>query len=143
MKTRIVFSIVSFLFFSAIASSDVIKNEGPVGQIRSLEGSGLIKHANGKITPMSVNELIYADDEVTVNGASRAFIVMRDNTSLNVGEKATLKVDKFVYEHKDWSKYSSEPWIPMKGVLRFVGGKVASKKSTEAPKVAVYAGIRG
>lgn len=145
MKTRIVFSLLSFTFFSIVASSAVIKNEGPVGQVRSLEGTGMIKRASGQIIEMTLNELIYEDDEVTINGASRANIVLKDNSTLTLAQHASLKVDSFVYTNKTWSKYGANPWMPIKGVFRFISGQLPASKLTPADsnKLAQHAGIRG
>ncbi len=145
MRTRIVFSLLSFLTFSIVASSAVIHNEGPVGQVRSLEGTGMIKRANGQIIEMTLNELIYEDDEVTINGASRAHIVLKDNSTLTLAQHASLKVDSFVYTNKNWNKYAANPWMPIKGVFRFISGQLPNVKKApeDTNKLAQYAGIRG
>ncbi len=145
MRTRIVFSVLSFLTFSIMASSAVVKHEGPVGQVRSLEGTGMIKRSSGQIIEMTLNELIYEDDEVTINGASRAHIVLKDNSSLTLAQNASLKVDSFVYTNKTWNKYGANPWMPIKGVFRFISGQLPSSKPApvDSNKLAQYAGIRG
>lgn len=145
MKTKIVFHVISFLFFSVIASSEVIKNEGPVGFVTSLSGTGLVKTPSGRTIEMYLHQPIYADDEVTINGGSEAVIKWRHHDStLTLGQQAVLKIDKTVYVSEKWNKYTDNPWMPVKAVFRFVTGQMpSSKRMPDTKKLSAYAGVRG
>lgn len=86
----------------------------PQGQVGRVAGSG---------------EPIYLNDEISTDGAGSLQILLMDETAFTIGPNSTIVIDKFVY---DPSTHNGEVKAKVvKGVFRFVTGKIGQKKPSQ------------
>lgn len=106
---------------------------------------GTVKISNnaqvGKI--VSSGESIFLGDEVTTDGQGNLQILLLDETTFTIGPNSAIIIDKFIY---DPSTHDGEVKAKVvKGVFRFVTGKIGQKKpqqmEVELPSGTI--GIRG
>ena len=111
-----------------------------IGAIAAAIGKVSIER-DGKVIAVKAGSPVFENDKILTAGKSRAQILLLDQTAVNVGQKAELTLDEFVYGGDD-DKVALKV---TKGTFRFISGKVASKTpekvNVETP-VAVI-GVRG
>jgi hypothetical protein len=111
-----------------------------IGAIAAAVGKVSIER-EGKVIEVKAGSPVFENDKIITAGKSRAQVLLLDQTAVNVGQKAELTLDEFVYGGDD-DKVALKV---TKGTFRFISGKVATKTpekvNVETP-VAVI-GVRG
>ncbi|MEL0030868.1 MAG: FecR domain-containing protein, partial [Betaproteobacteria bacterium] len=129
--------IAIFLFFAMVGSA-MAANQ--IGTIAALVGKVSIER-EGKVLKVEAGAPVFENDKIITAGKSRAQVLLLDQTAVNVGQKAELVLDQFVFGGED-DKVALKV---TKGTFRFISGKVATKTpdkvNVETP-VAVI-GVRG
>jgi hypothetical protein len=117
----------------AIAQSD------SVGSVSQLKGTAS-GEKGGTIEPLDLGTSVFMDEVLATGTASRLAIAFVDETQLTLGEKAKVRVDRFVYGggHTQMIKVAAV------GALRFISArtKPAGTQVVVATPVAEI-GIRG
>lgn len=98
------------------------------------QSSGLVGRVIGSGQPIYLNDLITTDN----NGHLQ--IVLLDETVFTLGPNASLLIDRFIYDPDSGSGEVSARIV--KGVFRFITGKIAQKKPSSM-KVALPFGTIG
>src|SRR5581483_7297571 len=85
---------------------------------------------------------LYLNDAVTTDAQGRLQVLLLDETVFTIGPNSSMVLDSFVYDPNGSSKLSARI---LKGVFRFVTGKIAKKRPSDMEvKMPVgVIGIRG
>ena len=132
-------SFIFVLFLSCLVASQAIAAD-KIGAIAAVIGTVSIER-EGKIVKVKPGSAVYQNDKILTGGSSRAQILLMDQTAINIGQKAELVLDKFVFNTDD-----DEVALKVtKGTFRFISGKVATKTpekvNVETPVATI--GVRG
>lgn len=134
-STFIILMIVGLGFMqSARAAVDSI------GVISVVIGEAEIVRANGQSEAKSGAEL-FRNDLVKTGKASRVQVLLKDQTAVNLGQNAEIRLDEFVYS-------GAEPKVSLnvaKGTFRFISGKIADQKpdNVKVKTPLAIIGVRG
>ena len=134
-STFIILMIVGLGFMqSARAAVDSI------GVISVVIGEAEIVRANTQFEAKSGAEL-FRDDLVKTGKASRVQVLLKDQTAVNLGQNAEIRLDEFVYS-------GAEPKVSLnvaKGTFRFISGKIADQKpdNVKVKTPLAIIGVRG
>ena len=82
---------------------------------------------------------VFHNETVVTQEVSATRVVFKDDTQLSVGPTSQVKLDNFVYNPNPGAKTVSISFV--KGVFRFVGGKLSRDYKIETPAVTI--GVRG
>lgn len=112
-----------------------------IGKVTRLQGEcvGLFE---GKTTPLAEGAAIHLDETITTGADARLELTFEDETKLTIGEKASVKIDAFVYQPRGLGNRFG---AAITGPFRYVSGKLmktsASSAEVETPFATI--GIRG
>ena len=139
MNTRS-FKIFSwFLFLFCLLSHNACAADN-IGAIAAVIGKVTIER-DGEIIRVRPGFPVFENDKIMTGGSSRAQVLLMDQTAINVGQKAEIVLDKFVFNGDD-----DEVVLEItKGTFKFISGKVATKTpdkvNVETPVATI--GVRG
>ncbi len=127
------------LFLSCFIVSNAIA-EDKIGAVAAVIGTVSIER-NGEVFKVKPGSAVFENDKILTGKSSRAQILLMDQTAINIGQKAELVLDKFVFNSED-----DEVALKVtKGTFRFISGKVATKTpekvNVETPVATI--GVRG
>jgi hypothetical protein len=90
-----------------------------IGKVTRLHGDarGTVE---GISRPIAADDAVYLDESVVTGADGRLEVALDDDTVLTVGERASLKLDAFVYRAD-----ASVVKVSIAGAFRFVSGKLA------------------
>ena len=114
--------IVIVIFFIGFVSNVNAAIE-PIGVISVLIGDATIKRAQQKLDAKTGLK-VFENDLVKTSKASRIQILLNDQTAVNLGQNAEIRLDDFVQS-------GDEPKVSLtvaKGTFRFISGKIANKR---------------
>ncbi|MDA0360220.1 MAG: FecR family protein, partial [Proteobacteria bacterium] len=122
-----------FIVSNAIAADKI-------GAIAAVIGTVSIER-NGEVVKVKPGSAVFENDKILTGKSSRAQVLLMDQTAINIGQKAELVLDKFVFNSQD-----DEVALKVtKGTFRFISGKVATKTpekvNVETPVATI--GVRG
>ena len=116
------FRITVAALFLALSCSEMPALQ-PIGKVASVSGNATAEDADGKIRGLSAKSDIFLNDTVETMDHSRVQIRFIDNTVISQGEKARIKIDKYVYSPDKKSDNSFLGKV-LKGAFRIVTGKI-------------------
>lgn len=82
---------------------------------------------------------VFHNETVVTQEVSATRVIFKDDTQLSVGPTSQVKLDTFVYNPNPSARTVSISFV--KGVFRFVGGKLSKDYKIETPAVSI--GVRG
>ena len=127
------------LFLSCFIVSNAIAAD-KIGAVAAVIGTVSIER-NGEVVKVKPGSAVFENDKILTGKSSRAQVLLMDQTAINIGQKAELVLDKFVFNSED-----DEVALKVtKGTFRFISGKVATKTpekvNVETPVATI--GVRG
>ncbi len=128
------------LNFIALAAGFVLASNAAFAQARIGVAAVVKNQVTGGGAPLSSGSSVHANEIIKTGEASSAQLLFVDQTSLMVGAKSEVKLDRFVYDPN-----SGNGKVVMnagKGVFRFVSGSQNSKSYQINTPVATI-GVRG
>ena len=109
------------LFLTCLMLSQASAAE-KIGAIAAVIGKVTIER-DGEIISVKPGSPVFENDKIMTGGSSRAQVLLMDQTAINVGQKAEIVLDKFVFNGDD-----DEVALKVtKGTFKFISGKVATK----------------
>jgi hypothetical protein len=112
----------------------------PVGKVGRVQGaaSGAIEGSN---SGLKVADTVFQDEDIRTGPGARLEIVFRDGTTFTVGEKSSVRIDRFVFNP---GSAGNAIRLAVVGPFRFVSGKLGTTGATRSV-VTPFAtiGIRG
>jgi hypothetical protein len=140
MKKQITILCLILLYSGVGFSADELKS---VAKVLSLSGRATATPPNNKKRKLKENSPLYIGDKINTGRWSKIEIKFKDNSQIDLGPKACLTIDKFLFE-KDNKSSHSESSITT-GTFRIIGGAI-SKVAPDNMKVKTASatiGIRG
>lgn len=134
---------IAFLLAFAVAVMAVPQAEAAtaVGKVSRLVG-GADGTTEGKTAPLAADAPIHMDDLIATAAESRLEIGFDDGSVLRVGEKASVRIDRFVYQPSGPTNLLQ---LTVEGPFRFISGKLTKIAGNAASVTTPFAtiGIRG
>src|SRR4051812_15850115 len=123
VRSLVVFAL-AFLFLPlpAFAAGD----DGIVGTILEVEGSGTVTTQDGRAVPAAIDTPVHLHDTVQTEAQSRIFIQFIDETELTLSENAKATIDSYVFDAADNSGNKASYTI-MQGAFQYVSGMIGHK----------------
>lgn len=112
----------------------------PVGEVSRHQGTS-IGLSEGTERALATGAAVHLQEEISTGEAARLEITFDDGTTLTLGEKARLVIDRFVYDPADGLERMA---LSTAGAFRFVSGALkqpAAEVSVATPVALI--GIRG
>jgi hypothetical protein len=112
-----------------------------VGKVSRLVGSAE-GTTEGKTQALAAGAAVHMDDLIATGAASKLEVGFDDGSTLRVGEKATIRIDRFVYQPEGSTNLLQ---LTVEGPFRFISGKLMRIAGNEASVTTPFAtiGIRG
>lgn len=113
-----------------------------IGSVTALEGKATITHSGSlQSEPLILHSLLYQEDTIQTEAASKTKLTFADGTIVMLGEKSTLTITKFVYAppQKTHSLFFS---IPL-GIFRMLAQKILPQSQFEVTTSTAVAALRG
>ena len=112
-----------------------------VGKVSRLVGSAE-GTTEGKTHALAADAPVHMDDLIATGEAARLEIGFDDGSTLRVGEKASIRIDRFVYQPEGSTNLLQ---LTVEGPFRFISGKLTKIAGSEASVTTPSAtiGIRG
>lgn len=125
--------------FSAALAADIASAEDQAGQVSQAKGSATGTIGETK-EPLDLGSSVFMNEVLATGDAARLEITFLDATRLTLGEKASLRIDSFVYSGGKTKVLK----LAAAGALRFIssGTKSAGAQISLRTQV-VEIGIRG
>ena len=138
IKLAIAIAVVDVFAFGWISSSAHAADRRTVGM-----ATKVVSPAQVENQPAAVGTLARMNDELRTGANARLQVSFRDSTQLNLGENATVVVDRFVYDPD-----AGTGEVVLKtgvGALRMATGKISEMQNKKITVSAPFAtlGIRG
>lgn len=126
---------------SAAASSS---DDGVIGNILEVEGTGTITPEKGAAVNAVVNAPIHLNDVITTGPKSKVFVLLIDNTQFTLSENAKLTVNEWVYD-PDNNASNKGRYSVLDGAFEYVSGLITKKPDPDVQidTPAGSIGIRG
>jgi hypothetical protein len=126
---------------SAGLSAEAQQGES-IGRVTMLEGRATVRR-DGSSTPqpLRVQSPVYQQDAIRTGAASKLQVTFVDDTVVNLGEKSTLEITRFVYSPQQQTQ-TSLLTIPA-GVFRAIAKKLLPQSAFEVTTPTAIAAIRG
>lgn len=130
------------LAFIAAGISPAIAQQPPAGQVKTLTGAATITRA-GQTEVVTPGQLVQAGDELATGENASLGIILRDDTSLSLGPKARLTLDRFVFDPA--AEQLGLAAKLKRGTLAVIAGQIArlAPERTEFSTPTANIGIRG
>ncbi len=112
------------------------------GQVKTLTGSAMLTRA-GQAEPVVPGQVLYQGDRLTTGDGASLGLILRDDTSLSLGPKAEVSLDRFVFDPAaDRLGLAAKL---TRGTLAVVSGQIArlAPERTEFSTLSAVIGIRG
>src|SRR5579863_10411708 len=128
-KTLSYFSIASVLLpMAATAQAPGLTRIGAAGAVAgSVRAAAPSEGAVGRV--IGSGQPLYLNDAVTTDAQGRLQVLLLDETVFTIGPNSSMVLDKFVYDPATNNGNLSARIL--KGIFRFVTGKIARKKPSE------------
>jgi hypothetical protein len=112
-----------------------------VGKVSRLIGSA-DGTTEGKTQALSAGASVHMDDLIATGAASKLEVGFDDGSMLRLGEKASIRIDRFVYQPEGSTNLLQ---LTVEGPFRFITGKLTKIAGNEASVTTPFAtiGIRG
>jgi hypothetical protein len=123
-------SLFILLPLPAFAAGQALEDDGVVGTILEVEGSGTVTPPGGTATPAAVNTPVHLNDTVQTGAQSRIFIQFIDETELTLSENAKATIDNYVFDADDNSQNKAAYSI-MDGAFQYVSGLIGHKENPD------------
>lgn len=116
--------------------------EPPAGQVKSLSGPVTLTRA-GQTVALTAGQLLHAGDVLATGEEGSLGVILRDDTSLSLGPKARLTLDRFVFDPA--AERLGLAAKLTRGTLAVVAGQIArlAPERTEFSTPTANIGIRG
>ncbi|MGE5475718.1 MAG: M10 family metallopeptidase C-terminal domain-containing protein [Bacteroidales bacterium] len=115
----------------------------PIGKFDKVEGTVVVRHADGSTTVIHPGDLVYKNDVIETKGDGAVGIVFADRSTFALGKSGRMVVDEFVYD--GGAKQGSSALSVVHGAFNFASGdlaKIAPGAATVRTPVMTI-GIRG
>lgn len=112
-----------------------------VGKVNRLVGSA-DGTTEGKRHALAADAPVHMDDLISTGAAAKLEVGFEDGSTLRVGEKAEVKIDRFVYQPQGSTNLMQ---LTVTGPFRFISGQITKIAGNEASVTTPFAtiGIRG
>jgi len=111
-----------------------------IGAAANVSGTVYWLTSDGRKVPITAGGAVYSGARIVTGENSRMQVLLADETVFTMGANSDMVLDKFVYD-TDQSASTTTANL-MKGVFRFVTGKVA-RKAPDQLKVTLPVGVLG
>jgi hypothetical protein len=129
-----------FIVFVAIAWPAIAQAATPKIGVASAVKNQVVRVIGGGSQALSVGSDVYTSERIRTGEASTAQILFLDKTSLTIGPRAELTLDRFVYDpHKSTGRVVLNA---VQGAFRFVTGSQNPRSYTVRTPVGTL-GVRG
>ena len=119
-----VFTVLA-VFAPALSASAAEEDLSQVGVVKKVENEAAIVVASAA-RPAVVGMAVHLKDELRTGAQGRMLVVFRDDTELTLGEKASVVIDRYVY---DPDKGIAETFLQTtRGAFRFATGRMKELK---------------
>lgn len=144
-SNRICLFLVNLLFLSVMLcctnSSSLAGEHSAI--ISAVRGEVSAIDINGVTRKLKVNDIVKIAENIFTGAGSKVKIIFKDNTIITLGEKSSVRLDRYIWEKK---KQRGRFEITVKeGVFRIIGGTITKttpkKFKTRTPAATI--GIRG
>jgi hypothetical protein len=127
--------LTTLLLAAAFAAARPSLAATAIGKVSRLQGDarGTVE---GVTRPMATNDAVYLDEAVATGDDARLEVALDDDTVLTVGEKASLRLDAFVYRPD-----ANVVKVTVAGAFRFISGKLAPAAVRDAGVTTPFATI--
>jgi hypothetical protein len=130
---------MSIIFCRALV---LAQQQQSIGAVTALQGKATVMHPGSThAEALTKQSLLYQDDTIQTEGASKLTLTFSDGTVLFLGEQSTLKITKFVYAPQQ-STHSALFAIP-KGIFRAIARKILPQSQFEISTTTAVAALRG
>lgn len=104
------------LFAGAVAA------EVPAGRVKAVFGE-VTAEKDGLRRALNMGDAVYAGERIRTSSAASAALMLQDDTRISLGERASIRVDRFDY---DTTKQDGNALITVfRGITGFVSGLLA------------------
>ncbi len=119
-------------------------DQGVIGTIQEVEGTGTITPQGGALVAAAVNGPVHLNDVIETGPQSKVFVLLIDNTQFTLSENAKLTVNEYVYD-PDNTAGNKGRYSVLGGAFQYVSGLLTKKPDPdvqiETPSGSI--GIRG
>lgn len=124
------------------AAIPALAADAPIGTVKTVQGDVVVVRGDGT-HPCQEGMHVFTGDTLQSKEGGRAGVILLDGTRLALGEKAQLKIDKFLYAPSE-SSFGLVLQI-VRGIVIYTSGKIAkfSPASVEIRTPVGIAGTRG
>jgi hypothetical protein len=113
-----------------------------IGTVTALEGRAMVQHYGGATPqPVRVRSPVYQQDVLRTEAASKLQVTFVDDTVVNLSEKSTLEITRFVYSPEKRTQTTIFN-IPI-GVFRTIVKTLSPQSTFEITTPTAIAAIRG
>lgn len=96
--------------------------EIPAGRMKAVLGD-VTAEKSGVHRPLKMGDAVYAGERIRTSSAASAALILQDDTRISLGERASIRVDRFDY---DTTKQDGNALITVfRGITGFVSGLLA------------------
>jgi len=142
--------LVILLLFTVImqipaAMAQDSSNKAPVGTVMEVENiAHITREGVSETEEMKVNTEIYLNDVIETGEASRALILLIDDTEITLGAYARLTIDEYIFDVKAASENKGR-FSVLRGTFLFVSGLITKTRKPDVEIETAYGsiGIRG
>lgn len=128
MKRLVSFVAIVTLFvpMAGVAQAPGMTRIGAAGAVAGRVEGFLQGAASGKV--VESGQPLFENEKISTDNQSRLQVLLKDETVFTIGPNSSMVLDKFVY---DPSNDSGKLAVAVKGLFRFVTGRIARRKPSE------------
>ena len=137
---------VALVFLLPVAAMAAAPSDTAIaGKVTTLSGDKIAqaRAADGAIRKLVVGDTVYVSDSISTGKDTTLVILFLDESRFAIGSKTEVLVEKFIYDQSSATGAFHTRFV--KGVFRFISGKIAKYKNRDMQvniSVAVL-GVRG
>jgi hypothetical protein len=125
----------------ALAGHEAAASNRSIGVASGTTTEALGTPPNEETRVLSTGTTMFFEEKVSTDESGRAQLLFEDGSSMTVGPKSDLVIDRFVY---DPDARSGDMAVSLtKGIVRFVGGRISKKRAVQFKTPVGTMGIRG
>jgi len=125
----------------ALASPEAAASNRSIGVASGTTTEARGTPPNEQTRVLSTGTKMFFEEKVSTNETGRAQLLFEDGSSMTVGPKSDLVIDRFVY---DPDTRTGDMAVNLtKGIVRFVGGRISKKRAVQFKTPVGTMGIRG
>ncbi|WP_193179715.1 FecR domain-containing protein [Nisaea sediminum] len=125
----------------ALASPEAGASNRSIGVASGTTTEALGTPPNEDTRVLSTGTTMFFEEKVSTDDTGRAQLLFEDGSSMTVGPKSDLVIDRFVY---DPDARTGDMAVSLtKGIVRFVGGRISKKRAVQFKTPVGTMGIRG